>query len=222
MPVGEKNGWLCVDAVVDDPDLDSLARGRQGRPPDLRRADRLRAAEELALVAHARVDVRDPGKRGDPGRGARGREHREPVEDDLVAPAHGRARNRSRETRLEPLLVARDRAQVRRPGTRVHREAGLRQRGLLEQHDLLDEAPARRCRAGRGGGGERQRETDRRKQEKTPVQAEKGTQHAATLSVRADVAELVDAHGSGPCGGNPVEVQVLSSASVRRAGLSRG
>ena len=35
---------------------------------------------------------------------------------------------------------------------------------------------------------------------------------AATLSLRADVAELVDAHGSGPCGGNPVEVQVLSSA----------
>ncbi len=30
--------------------------------------------------------------------------------------------------------------------------------------------------------------------------------------LRADVAELVDAHGSGPCGGNPVEVQVLSSA----------
>src|SRR5919198_991708 len=29
----------------------------------------------------------------------------------------------------------------------------------------------------------------------------------------ADVAELVDAHGSGPCGGDPVEVQVLSSAS---------
>src|SRR3954471_12197096 len=32
-------------------------------------------------------------------------------------------------------------------------------------------------------------------------------------AVCADVAELVDAHGSGPCGGNPVEVQVLSSAS---------
>ena len=28
----------------------------------------------------------------------------------------------------------------------------------------------------------------------------------------ADVAELVDAHGSGPCGGNPVEVRFLSSA----------
>lgn len=29
---------------------------------------------------------------------------------------------------------------------------------------------------------------------------------------QADVAELVDAHGSGPCRGNPVEVRVLSSA----------
>jgi hypothetical protein len=29
---------------------------------------------------------------------------------------------------------------------------------------------------------------------------------------RADVAELVDAHGSGPCGGDSVEVRVLSSA----------
>ena len=36
---------------------------------------------------------------------------------------------------------------------------------------------------------------------------------------RADVAELVDAHGSGPCGGNPVEVQVLSSASSSGAGV---
>ena len=34
----------------------------------------------------------------------------------------------------------------------------------------------------------------------------------ATLSLRADVAELVDAHGSGPCGRKLVEVQVLSSA----------
>lgn len=33
---------------------------------------------------------------------------------------------------------------------------------------------------------------------------------------RADVAELVDAHGSGPCGGNPVEVQVLSSVLSQR------
>lgn len=41
----------------------------------------------------------------------------------------------------------------------------------------------------------------------------------------ADVAELVDAHGSGPCGSNPVEVRVLSSAlrskAPPRAGLLR-
>ena len=33
-----------------------------------------------------------------------------------------------------------------------------------------------------------------------------------TLRAPADVAELVDAHGSGPCGRKLVEVQVLSSA----------
>jgi hypothetical protein len=38
------------------------------------------------------------------------------------------------------------------------------------------------------------------------------------MSAPADVAELVDAHGSGPCGGNPVEVQVLSSALRSCAG----
>ena len=32
---------------------------------------------------------------------------------------------------------------------------------------------------------------------------------------RADVAELVDAHGSGPCLGNQVEVRVLSSALAK-------
>src|ERR1051326_8173308 len=37
------------------------------------------------------------------------------------------------------------------------------------------------------------------------------------MPVRADVAELVDAHGSGPCGGDPVEVQVLSSAYLFQA-----
>ena len=35
---------------------------------------------------------------------------------------------------------------------------------------------------------------------------------AARLTVLADVAELVDAHGSGPCARKGVEVQVLSSA----------
>src|SRR2546423_12019588 len=36
----------------------------------------------------------------------------------------------------------------------------------------------------------------------------------------ADVAELVDAHGSGPCPGNWVEVRVLSSALSK--GLRKG
>src|SRR5581483_9293665 len=37
----------------------------------------------------------------------------------------------------------------------------------------------------------------------------------------ADVAELVDAHGSGPCGGNPVEVQILSSALSDPSGTTQ-
>ena len=44
----------------------------------------------------------------------------------------------------------------------------------------------------------------------------------ATLIARADVAELVDAHGSGPCARKGVEVQVLSSASLARSGLFPG
>ena len=36
---------------------------------------------------------------------------------------------------------------------------------------------------------------------------------------RADVAELVDAHGSGPCARKGVEVQVLSSALLRRLAI---
>ena len=55
---------------------------------------------------------------------------------------------------------------------------------------------------------QRPRERSRAK----PDSAPKTENTLATMRVRADVAELVDAHGSGPCGGNPVEVQVLSSA----------
>ena len=36
--------------------------------------------------------------------------------------------------------------------------------------------------------------------------------HALLYRTPAQVAELVDAHGSGPCGGNTVEVRVLSRA----------
>ena len=37
----------------------------------------------------------------------------------------------------------------------------------------------------------------------------------------ADVAELVDAHGSGPCGGDSVEVRVLSSAWLSEPAWTR-
>src|SRR5919201_4616135 len=53
---------------------------------------------------------------------------------------------------------------------------------------------------------------DRLRRGAGPPAKESRDEGAATLCVRADVAELVDAHGSGPCGGDPVEVQVLSSA----------
>src|SRR5688572_25606386 len=42
-----------------------------------------------------------------------------------------------------------------------------------------------------------------------------GARSGATLALRADVAELVDAHGSGPCALRGVEVQVLSSGCSR-------
>src|SRR5207247_9087939 len=85
------------------------------------------------------------------------------------------------------------------------RDEGLRERRRLERGDDFDVADR-----GLGRGRECERERGR-EDEKTPFQAANGT---ATLGLRADVAELVDAHGSGPCGGNPVEVQVLSSAYV--------
>ena len=43
----------------------------------------------------------------------------------------------------------------------------------------------------------------------------------SSLRPHADVAELVDAHGSGPCLGNQVEVRVLSSASGAPMGGAR-
>jgi hypothetical protein len=56
----------------------------------------------------------------------------------------------------------------------------------------------------------------------TCVRGRSGARRAATLSLRADVAELVDAHGSGPCGLRLVEVQVLSSASPGPTGRDLG
>ncbi len=46
----------------------------------------------------------------------------------------------------------------------------------------------------------------------SPARAPGQRHDPATVARHADVAELVDAHGSGPCGRKPVEVRVLSSA----------
>ena len=82
------------------------------------------------------------------------------------------------------------------------------ERLAVEQRDELDRVARGRRFRHRSRPREQQRERGHREAQKTPVHAKT----AATLSVRADVAELVDAHGSGPCGSDPVEVQVLSSA----------
>ena len=65
--------------------------------------------------------------------------------------------------------------------------------------------------------------TGRRSPSARPVRAARAGLHPtgpaplATFHVHAAVAKLVDAHGSGPCGGNPLEVQVLSAASGQGA-----
>ena len=188
-----------VDAVVDHADLDPVARGRQRRAPDLRRADHLRALVERAVVADAPLHLAHAGDRRDPGHRARGRHDGEAVQHELVAPADPRAGNGGADAGGDARLLALDRG----PGMRT-----LGERLAVEQRDELDRSASGDRRPRRRRPHERQRERGHREGQKTPVHAKT----AATLSVRADVAELVDAHGSGPCGGDPVEVQVLSSA----------
>ena len=198
-----------VDAVVDHADLDPVARGRERGAPDLRRADHLRALVERAVVADALLHLAHAGNRGDPGRGV-SRARRRRARSARAGSASGSAR---------PGTVALMRAATLACSRSIC-GAGVRPLGerlAVEQRDELHRTAAgdRRPPAPRTPD-ERQRERGHREGQKTPVHAKT----AATLSVRADVAELVDAHGSGPCGGNPVEVQVLSSASLRRAGIS--
>ena len=92
------------------------------------------------------------------------------------------------------------------------------ERALREADDDLDELAAR-CVPGALGRACEERERGEQQEHETPKHAvslasprEDGVNLAATLSLRADVAELVDAHGSGPCARKGVEVQVLSSA----------
>src|SRR6476659_5169217 len=54
----------------------------------------------------------------------------------------------------------------------------------------------------------------RRSQGAPPGRAGAGGAQPVNCLLRAAVAELVDAHGSGPCGREPVEVRLLSAASI--------
>ena len=80
-----------VDAVVDHADLDPVARGRERRAPDLRRADHLRAAVERAVVADALLHLAHAGQRGDPG-GRVGRARRPRARSARAGSASGCAR----------------------------------------------------------------------------------------------------------------------------------
>ena len=222
---GREEGMGLVDAVVDDPDLHPVARGGQVRAPDRGRADerrclveRLRGAAER-VVAHGGVDPGDAGELRKPGNLGARQLDRERVQDDAVVPAHGRGRECALDAALQGPLRrgqaaevadARGRAQVEPVGARGLRQHAafggrLRQwRRVERDHDL----GSRRARGGRSGKRKRRQPAEKNK---TPFQEGNGT--GARLESRADVAELVDAHGSGPCGRKPVEVQVLSSAS---------
>ena len=149
---GREERVRLVYPVVDDPDLHALARGRKRRPPQLRGADHGRAAEERSRVADARGDACYSLQRGDPPLGPGGCDHRHAVENDLVAPAHPRVRHGLFEPPFEGVLPLGERRQVRPAGPTGH--SG---RGLLQEHDELDEARARRARAGRRSSVEKQR-----------------------------------------------------------------
>ena len=198
---------------------------RQVRAPDRGRADqrrglveRLRRSAER-VVAHGGIDPGDAGELREPGNLGARQLDRERVQDDAVVPAHVRGRERALDAALQGALGrgqaaevanARGGAQVEPVGARGLRQHAafggrLRQRRRVERDHNLG---SRRARGGRSGKRKRRQPAEKNK---TPFQEGNGT--GATLACRADVAELVDAHGSGPCGRKPVEVQVLSSAS---------
>ena len=111
----------------------------------------------------------------------------------------------------------------RRPLRRLERPeataAGKRLR--VERDDDLDVPP----RAGawspgpRKGGQTGEHEDEKKSDPLQKRHRREEDDRRLELVSRADVAELVDAHGSGPCGGDPVEVQVLSSAPKSASGV---
>ena len=213
-----------VDAVVDDPDLHPVARGGQVRPPERGRADERRrlverrAATAKRVVAHGGLDPGDAGELRKPGNWSWAARPRARPGRCCSASARSRPGVRSRCGPAGSVAPRRGCGDSRCSWACAGRAGGraalvsarlfggrLRQwRRVERDHDL----GSRRLRGGRPGKRKRRQPAEKNK---TPFQEGNGT--GARLESRADVAELVDAHGSGPCGRKPVEVQVLSSAS---------
>src|SRR5207302_1473372 len=133
-------------------------------------------------------------------------EERMALGDALVEDPDLDAVSRGREGRQAPELVGAD--QLRAPiEARMEREARIDRRDAGNPRQRRQVAPGHDD--GQAGAGAKSVQTSR----KSRPRLREPMLRAATMPRRADVAELVDAHGSGPCGGDPVEVQVLSSAS---------
>ncbi len=186
----------------------------EARPPDLRRLDRRDAPVERRAVLDAVVDVADAAQTAKARDRLLRKDDGDPVQHGPVAPAERGGGDGGVDPLLERLLLDRDLRRVARP----------RDGGPAELDDDLDERPGSRS------GSARSRQRRQRCEQADPETKEAlqyrmvrrggakvGGGSPATMRVRADVAELVDAHGSGPCGRKLVEVQVLSSASPDQA-----
>ena len=112
-----------VDALVDDADLDPLARGREVGAPHRGCADQLGTAVEERVVRDARVDLRDSRHRREPGDVGARHDDGDPVQDDTVVPADPRVRDRADDAALERALRRRECPEVRDARGRAHVEA---------------------------------------------------------------------------------------------------
>ena len=129
---------LGVDARVDDPDLDSLARGVERRSPERGGADLLRCGFGLRGIAPGGQDVANAMQSAEACDVVSGQREREAVRDEPVAPPDSRRRDLRFELLAECVLLGVDPLS----GSRGARE---RRRGE-KHHDL------RRLTAGRGQG----------------------------------------------------------------------
>ena len=208
-----------VDARVDDPDLDSLPGVARPGPQIAGRADLLHGAGvRLRRIARrTRTTSRTPGSAFSLRRPRSGASTRVAVDDEAVPPTDVRAgKPRGQLSRGMHAAARRAGSAPARPacasGRRVERHDHLRVRRAFERRRSATGSTTQRdehdCEAEHGEGVARLIDGLRRSGSRRRL-----TRGARLESdVRADVAELVDAHGSGPCARKGVEVQVLSSA----------